>query len=115
VAHELSRRGVEAWLDESEVAAGEAMRDRLEDALRSAGVLVAFVTDTALASPELNFEIGAAVGAEKRVIPVFLSNDVRKDAPSILRERAGIEAVDLKPEQVAEQIADALGAPATTG
>ncbi len=114
VAHELGLRGVGTWLDEDQMSVGEPLHARLEDALRTTRTVVVFLTSSALTSPWLNFEIGAAVGAEKRLIPVFLSAAARRGAPSILLGPDGIEAFDLKPEQVAERIAGAIDASAAS-
>lgn len=110
VAQELERHGVSTWRDEDEAPAGESVDEVLEDALRAARVMVVFLTGNALSSPWLNFEIGAAVGAEKALIPVFLSAAARNSAPSILRDHDSIEAFDLSPSQVAARIAEAIDA-----
>lgn len=112
VAEELVRHGVDPWSFADQPAAGATVQERVEDALRSSRVVVVFLTRAALASPSLNFEIGAAVGADKPLIPVFLSMAARRAAPRIVLQNAGIEAFDLKPEEVAEQIATALDASA---
>jgi hypothetical protein len=73
-------------------------------------VVIVFVSATALRSPSINFEIGAAVGGDKKVVPVFLTEAARRDAPALLSAVQGIDAHDLKPNEVAAQIADAVAA-----
>ena len=89
---------------------GSSWRDTIDDALQSANVVIVFVTTKTLASSHVNFEIGAAFGREKRVVPVFLTEGGRRDAPDYFTV-VGIDAYDLKPEEVAERIAGAVDAP----
>jgi hypothetical protein len=107
VAAELARRGLDAKLNHEDIDVGESVTDRIQEALRSSSVLVAFL-GPALDSPWLNFEIGAALGASKTVLPVFLTTGAREAAPPPVREFSGIDAANLKPDEVAEEIAAAL-------
>ena len=110
VVDELERRGVETWLDEAQVMPGSRWVDTIRDALASASLVTIFLSSKALESPAINFEIGAAVGSRKRVVPVFLTATARRHAPPILAATPGIDAYALKPEEVAEQIANAVRA-----
>jgi hypothetical protein len=107
VAHSLRARGVELSLDAHEVAAGEKFADQLSTSLRSSSVVVVFLGKT-VKSPWVNFEIGAAIGQSKPVLPVFLSHEARELAPPSVSRLDGIDASNLTPEQVADRIADAL-------
>jgi len=111
VANELQQRGVDVSFDETRLEPGGSWRDTIDDALQSAKVVIVFVTSKTLASSFVNFEIGAAFGREKRIVPVFLTEGGRRDAPRLLSTVGGIDAYDLKPEEVAEQIAEAVNAP----
>jgi TIR domain len=115
VAAELVRRGIDARLDIEGLHVGREVSDQLQDALRSSSVLVAFLGRTT-DSPWLNFEIGAALGEAKTVLPVFLSSQARESAPPVVRGFHGIDAYDMKPAEVAEGIAGAIAAatPAAT-
>jgi TIR domain len=107
VAEALRQQGLESWLDVEAVKPGEQMTETLANALRSASVVVAFLGDSS-SSPQLNFEIGAALGQAKPIVPVFLSDLGRSEAPPQLRDANGIDASDLKPEEVAQGIAETL-------
>jgi hypothetical protein len=106
VADGLEKRGVRVSTAD-ETQPGAHVAERLQDALRASSALVVFVGES-VDSPWVNFEIGAAVGESKRVLPVFLTRDPVGSAPSVLREYQGIEASDLKPDEVADRIADLL-------
>ena len=111
VAEALRKQGVEPWLDVEALEPGEQFADTTESALRSAAVVVAFLGDSN-SSPQLNFEIGAALGQSTPIVPVFLSAVGRSGAPPQLREAGGIDASDKKPEEVAQGIAETLAAAA---
>ena len=108
VAEELRRRGLDPG---SDVDAASRVNEWIEG-LRSSEVFVVFIGDS-VNSPSLNFEIGAAVGGAKHVVPVYLTESARRDAPGVVSQLAGIDAHDLKPDQVAQRIEAAVaGTPA---
>jgi hypothetical protein len=90
---------------------GFAGRQMTADALAASDAVVVFVGG-ATDSPWANFEIGVAVGGEKTVVPVYLTKEARRGAPSALTRYAGIDAYDQKPDEVAQQIADVIRAAA---
>ena len=58
------------WLDDYDIDAGKPWRDAIDQAIRSARVLVVIVTDEALRSEYITFEWSFALGASVDVIPV---------------------------------------------
>lgn len=109
VAAALQEHGVETWLDPHDIQSGEAFSERLSASLRGSSALVVFISH-AVESPWMNFEIGAALAQSKTVLPVFLSHPAREQTPPFLAAFSSIDASDLKPDQVAERIAEALQA-----
>ena len=109
VASELRSKGVDPGFDRAELQSGVAWQESLAAALASSELVVVFLDD-AVESPWLNFEIGAAVGGSKPVVPVYLSQSGRDRAPGVITKHAGIDAADLKPDQVADRIAEVLAA-----
>ena len=69
-AQALKNRGVTVWFDEFDVQPGESLRDAVETGLRNSEILVALVDPEWPASPDLYFEIGAAIGMGKKVVPI---------------------------------------------
>ena len=102
VAEELERRGVDAWSDQARLEPGASLA--LDESLASAKLFIVFVSERTLKSSWANFEIGAAVGREKPVLAVFLTEAARLQAPSVIAQHSGIDAYHLKPDEVAEQI-----------
>jgi hypothetical protein len=111
VASALRSRGVDAWFDEQALQPGEDFLSHLRDSLQAARLVVVFV-GRRFDSPWVNFEIGAALGQSKTVLPVFLSHHARESAPPVVTSLHGIEAFDQTPQQVAETIAKAIREPA---
>jgi hypothetical protein len=107
VASALHERGVAAWIDTGDIRAGEEFSSRLRDSLRGSKLVVVFVGNRP-DSPWLNFEVGAALGESKAVLPVFLSKRGLEAAPAVITELSGIDATGLTPEQVAKEITDAV-------
>lgn len=113
VADGLRQQGIGARLDSSGLTPGDRWADAMAAAIDSASLVAVFVSDAAAASPSVNFEIGAAVGARKRLFPVLLGG-----TNHVPVELAGVQYLDAhasKPEQVAGEIARALQAAGATG
>jgi hypothetical protein len=109
VAASLKERGVETWFDRRDLPAGQDFSKQLRDSLQASNVVVVFVGKNS-ESPWLNFELGAALGQSKLVLPIFLSHHGHQTAPAAVKRFQGIEAFDLTPEQVAERIAGTTAA-----
>jgi hypothetical protein len=103
----LRESGVTAWLDVDEISPGEDLRTALEEALRSSEA-VAFVLShsTPASSPSLLFEIGAAIGMNKRLLPIVEPGLSSSDVPLDLRHRRWI--VRREPAETAREVAAAL-------
>ena len=109
VADELSRQGVAARdTADARMGAGTSWVDPVAEALAASDVVVVFVGPVT-ESPWQNFEIGAAVGADKRVVPVYLTEGAMRTAPAPLWGFDGIDAHAQTPRQVAYQIIRAIG------
>jgi hypothetical protein len=107
----LGRQGLQAFTLE-EIRSGKNVVDMVEIALRTASYYVVLVSEQALSSPSVNFEIGAAIGQEKKLIPVFLTKHAQRGAPAPLRHRVGIFAEHMSPDDIAARIVGSIEAKA---
>lgn len=80
----------------------------LEQALQSASWYIVLISEDALVSPYVNFEIGAALGSHKKLLPVFLSKRAKRKALALLKRMKGILAEGLSPKDIAERVAQAI-------
>lgn len=107
-ADALKRHGIRVWLDQSQIKAGESLGDALEAGLRESDVLVALIDPQTSFRPNLYFELGAAIGMGKRVVPIVPPGLDNSKLPLELRVRRYL--VRESPEDTAEQLADSLKA-----
>jgi hypothetical protein len=109
LARALHRRGIESKTDADVRRLGDEWGQKaLKTALQSADWLLVIVSDRSITSPNLNFEVGAAIGQEIGVIPVLLSRAAgRKFRVTWLREALSDSVVAEKtnPSDVADKIA----------
>jgi hypothetical protein len=104
-ANALKERGVSVWFDEF-VQPGEPLRDALEAGLRNSDVFVALLDAEAPAKPSLFFELGAAIGMGKKVVPIVPKGIDLGALPLDLRLRRYL--VRDSPEQTAEELSATL-------
>jgi hypothetical protein len=107
-AQALKERGVTVWFDEFEVQPGESWRDALEAGLRSSDVLVALLDKESSSKPNLFFELGAAIGMGKRVVPIAPKGVDPGTLPLDVRLRRYL--IRDTPEQTAEDLSNTLRA-----
>jgi hypothetical protein len=101
----LKRFGVDAWLDREEVRPGEAWPATVEKALRESDVIAVVVNPAETFRPDLLFEVGAAVGMGKRLVPILPQEFELSKLPYPLRIRQGIQRGT--PEETAKKLAAA--------
>jgi hypothetical protein len=78
------------------------VRDALESGLRNSDVLVALVDPETPARPNLFFELGAAIGMGKRVVPIVPKGLDPNALPLEVRLRRYL--IRDSPEQTAEEL-----------
>jgi hypothetical protein len=107
-AQALKERGVSVWFDEFDVRPGESVRDALEAGLRESDVLVALVDAEAPGKPNFFFELGAALGMGKKVVPIVPKNLDPSALPLDVRLRRYL--IRDTPELTAEELSNTLKA-----
>jgi predicted nucleotide-binding protein len=86
-ASSLERRGLRVLFASSAVHSGQTLVEAMEYGLRNSNVIALLVTPDTIRRPNLFFELGAALGMGKPLIPV-VSEDVDPAAlPASLRSR----------------------------
>jgi hypothetical protein len=104
----LKERGVVVWFDEFEMRPGESWRDVLESGLRSSDVLVTVFDEESSSKANLFFELGAAIGMGKRVVPIVPKDIDPSVLPFDVRSRRYL--IRDTPEETAEELSNTLRA-----
>jgi hypothetical protein len=108
-ANALRDQDVNVWFDEWEIKPGDRIADAVETGLRASDAVVAVIPSSSLKRPNLYFELGAALGANKRLILVVDPSSA-SSIPYDLRHRRWIAFK--APEETAREVAEAIGAAA---
>jgi hypothetical protein len=103
----LNEHGIQTWSPDRLEISRRAAR-MLEQALESASWYIVLISEDALVSPYVNFEIGAALGSHKKMLPVFLSKQAKRKALALLKRMRGILAEGLSPKDIADRVAQAI-------
>ncbi len=80
---ELERAGFKIWRDIEDMQGGQAWKEQLRAALRTADAVVVLLTPAAVASKYVEWEWENAITLEKRVIPLLM---VPCDVPGELKQ-----------------------------
>jgi len=102
----LREAGVQTLFDVADVPLGEPWQEHLESALRSSRTLILILTPTSVASPWTLFELGAAIGDHKRIIPVVVGDLDPADVPQILRRYQFL--TEASPKEAGRRVAETL-------
>ncbi len=103
----LAEAGIrDYWFDHEALRPGDSFADKIEDALRQSDTLIVFFSPNSLDNPNVFFEIGAAIGGEKTIIPVLIGNVDPKQVPLSLASRQWLHAES--PSEAASRVADIL-------
>lgn len=106
-ADALRQHDIRVWFDQSDIKAGQSLQEALETGLRESDVVVLISPQTSFTA-DLYFELGAAIGMGKRVVPIVPHGLENSKLPVELRVRRYL--VRESPEHTAEQLADSLKA-----
>jgi hypothetical protein len=104
----LRERGVPVWFDEFEITPGESLRDAMEAGLRASDVFVAIFSRENQLRPALFFELGAAIGMNKRVVAIVPKDFDVAQLPTEFRLRKYL--IRESPEGTADELSHALSA-----
>jgi hypothetical protein len=107
-ANALKRRGIRVWLDQFQSPVGKSVDEALEAGLRESDVLVTLIDPQTSFKPNFYFELGAAIGMGKLLVPIVPRE--LDNAKLTLKLRIRHYLVRESPENTAEQLADALKA-----
>ncbi len=99
--------GVTVWMDKSNLAAGEAISQSIRNALAHSDAVVVVVSEQSLRSKWVQFEIGAAIGLGKKLLPVVVT-DVGEAMPEFLQNVQWLDARGKPLREVALEIERAI-------
>lgn len=105
-ADALKKLHVSVWFDEWEVEPGDSLPASMEKGLRESDAIVAVLSPEYFRRPYVFFELGAALGMRKRLIPIVPPKTEAQMIPFDLRSRRYL--VRGKPAETAEQVAHSL-------
>ena len=105
-AEALRDQNVDVWFDEWSVAPGEPLVDAIEVGLRESETIVFVISRSNALSPNVLFELGAAIGMGKRTIPIVSKDLDLSLVPFDLRKRRFI--VKGPPAEIAQVVASAV-------
>jgi len=105
-ADALAKQGLSLWFDQWDIKPGEKISEAIDRALRDSESVVFLLHPESVDSPNLFFELGAAVAMRKKIIPIISADFERSKIPiPLLQMRYLVRGT---PDQTAEEVAKAV-------
>jgi nucleoside 2-deoxyribosyltransferase len=104
-AETMASSGVAVFFDESGIAPGQSLVEGLEKGLRESDAMVLLLNAENVKSPNIAFEIGAAYGMNKAIIPIVSKGFEHKLPLHFQRAKF---LVRNSPEETAKEVMEAL-------
>lgn len=105
-AETMLKSGVNVWFDQFNVKAGEPLSEAIEKGLRESDIVVLLINLESINRPNLFFELGAALGMNKTIVPVVPENLDPHSLPLPLQRIKFI--VRASPEETANELVSEL-------
>src|SRR5258705_6560074 len=83
----LEQENLSVWLDKRDLTAGGSFANEINKALRGSDLIVSILSEGAINSPNVYFELGAAMAMGKQMVAVLPSDFNLKRLPDPLKER----------------------------
>ena len=97
------------WMDQSDIAWGDAIADKIKDSLRRSSAIVVLVSERSLRNQWVHFEVGAALGMGKRIIPILVGQgDIDRSLPDWLQGIAYVDGRGRPMREVVDEVARVL-------
>lgn len=100
--------GLNVWFDEFNIKAGQSVNKALEKGLRESEVVAMVINSENLRRPNLFFEMGAALGMTKTIIPIVPKDIDPRKLPLLLQNIKFL--IRKAPEETAKELVTAVGA-----
>ena len=105
----LHKTNVSGFLDQSDIAAGAGLSSLIRDEINSASALLVLLSENAVKSNWVLFEIGLAQSLGKPIIPILLpTTDLDKSALDLVKGYRVIDGRNRSIPEIAEEIDSAL-------
>lgn len=94
------------WFDEFNIKPGDSIPDLIEAGLRGSDIVVMLIDKESLNSPNFLFELGAALGLDKRIVPIVAEESTARSLPlPLLRKKYLLQR---SPEETAKELVTGL-------
>lgn len=98
--------GASIWFDEFNIKPGDSISELIETGLRKSAIVVLLVTNDSLRNHNFFFELGAALGMNKKIIPIVPKDFEVSSLPLSIQLRKYL--IRKSPEETARELAEGL-------
>jgi hypothetical protein len=105
-AKSLAGAGANVWFDEFVIKPGDSIAESVEKGLRGSNTVVLLVNDESVGSGNFFFELGAALGMNKKIVPIVPEGFSASKLPLSIRRRRFLTRKS--PEETARELAAGL-------
>ena len=102
----LGESRVKGFLDKNDLAIGSELSNTIREEIKKASAVVVLVSEASTNNTNILFEVGAAEGLGKKIIPIILPGMEMQALPKVLHD---VQVLDAR-EKTIQEIAQELGA-----
>lgn len=105
-AKRLSGVGADVWFDEFSIKPGDSISESVERGMRASDMIVLLVSDQSVNNSNFFFELGAALGMNKKIVLIVPEGFSASKLPISVQRRKYL--VRKSPKETAEELAVGL-------
>lgn len=105
-AEAMRESGVDVWFDELSIKPGDSISDSIEEGLRGSDIVVLLVDKESLVKPNFFFELGAALGMDKKIVPIVSEDFETSKLPLPVQRKKYL--IRKSPKETAEELVSGL-------
>lgn len=107
----LGENTVKGFLDKYDLAIGSVLRNTVREEIKKASAVVVLLSEASSTNAHVLFEVGAAEGLGKKIIPIILPGMEMQALPEVFHNIQELDAREKSIQEIAQELGTTLSHP----
>ncbi len=107
----LGENSVKGFLDKNDLAIGSVLSNRIREEIKKASAVVVLLSEASSKNAHILFEVGAAEGLRKKIIPIILPGMEMQALPEVFHNIQELDAREKSMQEIAQELKTSLSHP----